>query len=145
MVPLVFLDFADFCGILRIFTDFCGILRMFAELLRNFAECCGIVADVCGFLRNFAECLRNFAEFCGQTLRAPGPKVTSVRLWYLAKRGGLGSAAGSPGTRTPPTSRPSAGPRGPALRRAGAGVCRRLPSPPRREGPEALAFAAPAV
>ena len=70
-----------FCGflrnfwiILRIFSEFCGCLRMFADCLRKIAEFSRIFADL---LRNVCG---NFAEFCGQALRAPGPKVTSVRL-----------------------------------------------------------------
>ena len=55
MVPLVFLDVADFCGSVA---EFCGFLR-------NFADFCGIVAEVYRMLQMFAELSRNFAEFCG--------------------------------------------------------------------------------
>ena len=63
-------------GALRVF-GFCGFLRKFCGMLRIVADVCGILAEFCRISRNFAEIL---AEFCGQTLRAPGPKVTSVRL-----------------------------------------------------------------
>ena len=63
-------------GALSVF-GFCGCLRKFCGILRILRICLGNFADFCGILW---ICLRNVAEFRGQTLRAPGPKVTSVRL-----------------------------------------------------------------
>ena len=72
VVPLVFLDFADFCGSFAefcgFFSEFCGFLRIFSEFVRDvggiFAEFRGILRKVCGILRTNTKGTRAKGHQC---------------------------------------------------------------------------------